>query len=486
MSVQLIKQWKLAVLRVRLDLSERIPAVASTLTAFPDGHERRFWSRRDPLDDFGLRVGHDPPRRLRVASRLRLAVEETLGDELRMEPSLWLRLRPPYGFLGAVPWEELGTRIGVPMLRVPDNLPVPVELGRTWSIAILLNAPPGQHWGAEHIRNILHQMSIQMSTPFEVDIFTDVGTYDILSTDPEFRPAPNIRLHAPSHDMEAHEKRIRQREARSTSRGGDGNDNVGDIDDRSLVWTNWTLDGLRGRAVRSVHLVAEGIFHGESPMLTYRPRPMSTDLSERRYATSEEVIRLADLTGATLVSFGSPPTTHADAAVRMLADTIGRTRPGPTLYCSIAGDRDAAGLIAAHAFIADGRTLRYQREHQGPFTNRFLFGYIPPETVVEHEPVGWPVDPQILTGDSSSTGVPPNTASTTPTSAARAVEGRYDQEDTAPSWVASALRFVEKDRAEADSSPLGVPNQGNRARVAGTEHALSAIESLIADYARRQ
>ncbi|MBS9375358.1 hypothetical protein [Rhodococcus sp. B50] len=485
MAVRLTKRWKLAVLRVRLDLSGRTPAVRSTLTAFPDGDERQFWDRRDPLEDFGLRMGSVPPRRLRVAAGLRRAVESTLTDELRMEPSLWLRLSPPYGFLGVVPWEELGSRIHLPVLRVPNSLPVAVELGRRWSIAILLDTPAGQRWGARHIRDILHQMDVQMSTPFEVDIFVDIGTYELLAADPGFASAPNIRLHMPTHDLEAHERRLRRKKARSAARGGDGKDTVDAIDDRNLVWTNWTLDGLHGRAVRAVHIVGEGAFHGEIPMLTYRPRPTATGFTDRRFAPAEEVIRLADMTGATLVSLGSPPTRHSDAAVRMLADTIGRTRPGPTLYCSLTGDRDAAELVAAHAFIADARTLRYERDHRNPFASRSLFGYIPPETVVDHEPLSWPVVPQALADDVATVG-PGRTPISSPSPAAREVQGRYDREDTAPAWVASALRFVERNRAAVNTRSLAVPNPRDRARAEGIERALSEIEELTARYSRRQ
>ena len=193
----MVRQWGLAVLKVRLDLSRKIPAVTSELIAYPDGTERQFWSRADPLADFGLVNGTTPPTHLELPRALAAAVDASLHGELQGQASLWLRLVPPYGYLGAVPWEDLVPLIGVPLLRVPDRLPVPVDFGNTWSTVLAVSAPPGAVWGAEHVIRHLRALRRNLTVPLQVDVFADAHTHGLLTDDPAFEAGPDVRLVEP-------------------------------------------------------------------------------------------------------------------------------------------------------------------------------------------------------------------------------------------------------------------------------------------------
>src|SRR4051794_11158494 len=125
MAEALIEQWQLAVLRVQLEVADRLAAVATELVSYVDGEPRQLWAMRHPLSAFGLPDSDASgqsvtPDELRLPRDLRDEIADTLRTDLRGEASLWLRLVAPYGYLGAVPWERalLGV-IDVPLFRVP-------------------------------------------------------------------------------------------------------------------------------------------------------------------------------------------------------------------------------------------------------------------------------------------------------------------------------------------------------------------------------
>ena len=141
MAERIITKWKLAVLRAWLDYSERTPAVSTRLDAYVSGADTTYWQRALALEEFGLSNTPAMPDRVHLPRVLVEAVQSTVRQELQRETVLWLRLKPPYGFLGAVPWEDLATDIDIPVLRVPDRLPAAAPLGQRWRVALAVNAP---------------------------------------------------------------------------------------------------------------------------------------------------------------------------------------------------------------------------------------------------------------------------------------------------------------------------------------------------------
>ncbi len=494
MAEKLIEQWRLAVLRVGLDLSARSPAVTSRLDAFPDGRRRTYWTRRDEPQAFGLPDTTDPPSHLSVPEDLAEAVTETMVGQLGRESALWLRLEPPYGYLGAVPWEDLIDRIDVPVLRVPDRLPVPITLGSTWSIAVVVSAPRDSRWGADHVNTFVDQLQAQVAMPVEVDVFADAGTYRMLR--PDLDPAPpHVRIHAPSDARGAHLRRSERLPL--GRRRTEDIPAIIDPDDARLVWLDWIVEGLEGKAVRAVHLAAEGCFDRDRPMLTIAADP-SGAVPDRRGAdddpsdadddscslvSAEEVWRLADTLGAPLVSLGSPTAGLSDVSVRMMADTLGQQRPGPTLYTSLPRDTDSSVLAQAHAFLAGPSSGR-----QVPRSS-CLFAYVQPESV---RPVlADSLTPQ-HTGQEQKVVSRPRTKDLglddlpAPDDSMEAVSQSYGAAAEVPVWVASSSRFLETQQAGLDTA-LSVPGEGKRTKHAydtGTEEALAEIQDLLQRHAR--
>ena len=95
------------------------------------------------------------------------------------------------------------------------------------------------------------------------------------------------------------------------------------------LWSAWIAEGLRGQAVRAVHVVLDGAFDENRPLLTMHPDPEKpASRAGSAFVTGDEVLALADAVGADVLSFGSPPKNPTDVATRMIADGVGQEACG--------------------------------------------------------------------------------------------------------------------------------------------------------------
>jgi hypothetical protein len=495
----LSRQWQLVVLKVRPDFSRRDPAIVSELVAHPDGEETTLWSREDPLEEFGLTRGTDAPSHLRLPAAFAAAVTEVLAGEAADDerpPALWLRLVPPYGYLGAVPWEDLIPMIGMPVLRVPDRLPVPVDFGPDWSAALVVCAPARATWGAEHVSNRIRALRRHLTTPLWLDVFADAHTHELVATDPDLLGGGgggDVRLHDPADAMRAHRLRAERRAHQS----GGVRAARPPLNEANLVWSDWIIEGLAGRAVRALHLAAPGDLERDRPVVTFSPDPARTAGGRWATATDDELCLLANVLGAPLVTFASPPSRHSDLAIRLLADGIGQSRPGPTVYSAMRDDPTCDALASAEAFVAaSSRTATVPR-------HRSLFGYIQPESVHGDLTQGWsPAAERTVYGTTTAPdwvlggSAEHPWGETAPPDRGLAPDGEVapdgeaapgggaaapGSEAAVPSWVASSARFVDTQRAALMSTAQtpGDPAPTKRAYDQGVASALEEIQELV-------
>jgi hypothetical protein len=216
MAEALIERWRLAVLRVRLNVSGRTPLVAVEIGGFPGGAGRRLprvaqtvWRREYPPEAFGLPSGTIAPAALSLPDDLRSAVAHSLQYDFGREAALWLRLVPPHGYLGAVPWEEaFVAETGLPVIRVPDRLPAAVDPGHVWRIAIAVNAAPGSTWTTPYITAFLSALRGAVRAKIDAHVFADGETHEQLK--PQLRQiadGPDVHVHDPGKARQAHGER---------------------------------------------------------------------------------------------------------------------------------------------------------------------------------------------------------------------------------------------------------------------------------------
>ncbi len=415
MAQLLIKQWRLATLRVQLDLSEGEAAVLTEVLAYRDEFEddaTTLWSARYPLSKFGLKAKRNP-KKLVVPDDLGKAVDTALGGSRLSR--LWLRLVPPYGYLGAVPWESA---TAYPMMRVPDRLPAPAELGRVWRTVLVVSAAPRSSWAAHYIDSFTDYLDKGIKGSSEVDVFADAGTASALGN---FSLPKGVRVHDPSDAKVAVQTRVLSAQSEAPAAVVSGQ-----------LWPAWIASGLRGQAVRAVHVVLDGAFDESRPLLTMHPDPEKpASRTGSAFVTGDEVVALTDAVGADVLSFGSPPDNPSDVATRMIADGVGQTRAGTTLYSALALDADGRRLAEAHVSVRD-RSGFWPRHPS-------MFAYVQPELVETSIPLGRMVSDSIaIKGisepevESIALNLQPNTT----------LEAMYRDAESVPSWVAASDRYL--------------------------------------------
>jgi hypothetical protein len=477
MAELLIEQWRLAVLRVRLDLSARESMVATELVGYPQGRRELIWERSYPCEGFGLAYTTRPPTRLSVPDELREDVRRSLLEDFGGEAALWLRLVPPYGYLGAVPWEEaLVPVINRPLLRVPDRLPVAADPGQAWTVAIAVNATPGSRWAAPYLVDLLTALRNRVQVPVDVHVFADAETHSELAAD----LGDAVHLHDPA----VAERANRERSARAVGQfraERRGLRTAAPPPSSGVVWADWIATGLAGQAVRALHVVSDAVFDVDRPLLAISPDPGKP--TDRRYCAwvSPDNIRLvADAIGAAALSFGSPPLNPSDVATRMIADEVGLQRQGPTLYSSIRLDPHGEALARAHAYLANPPGSEPIPQHPS------LFAYLQPEHIRASLRDPWPTRTE-----PDERGLQPPRAPGGPPAlapaAAEEVTAIYSTADWVPTWVAATERYIDTkvaDLAQTEPEP-GAASPTKHAYNAGTEAALAELRELVARHARQ-
>jgi hypothetical protein len=473
MAQRLIERWHLAVLVVRLDVTRRTPLVVTELVDYQDGSPRTFWQERYEPAKFGLPDGTAAPTALRVPRDLRKAVREFTRKNRRRDVALWLRLVPPYGYLGAVPWEEdLVPVTGAPVVRVPDRLPVATDPGRVWNVAIAISARPGSGWAAPYVGALVPALHRAVDARIDVDVFADGATYlDIRAMlDETARTGAAVRVHDPGNARQAYQVRSsfrigQDRSPRTRLRAS--------ALQPGLLWRDWITAGLAGRAVRALHVVADAVFDADHPMLAVSQDPTRpADPASRAYVGAEDVRILADVIGAGALSFGSPPDNSSDVATRVMADAVGQQRPGATLYSSIGRDPAGYALAGAHAFIvrngySDYGALRVLHDPS-------LFAYLQPKLVSRSLVLRSPYDE------------PPPNVNAAPD---REVRSYYAQADVLPTWLAATERYIESSAASlavtSASADEGNLTSTKRAYEQGAEEALAELRALTTRHMRQ-
>lgn len=479
MADTIIKQWKLAVLRVTLDLSSPAPMVRSTLDGFSEGEEVHYWERSDVLADFGLDLSDKIPRTVRVPRAVQQAVTRSMHIDLPPQSALWIRLEPPYGFLGAAPWESLAEKIQVPVLRVPHRLPVAAQLGDTWHITMIVSGSGRAGWGGSHVRGFVAALGESVAADhlggFDVDVFPNLTVYRQLANDDL---PPNVRVHDPQNH-------VREPRTRPTPNRVAGTRRIDSDSDPRLAWAEWITSSLGSQASSALHVAARGVASNDRSMLQMSADPARAQ-SERMPATADanDLWSLADVIGASLVSIAAPEKDGSDIGARMVADRLGQLRPGATIFSSMRQDPGCGALARVHSFLA------MQRQNELP-DDPSWFGYVQPASI-QHI-----LAAPFLPRHTNRTAFPEPTQSdlivrvaaeseqfapTAPISASL-----YGKSDV-PRWAASSSRFIETRIADISNSitrNVGEPAP-DAAYEMGASKALADMQSLVQQHLEDQ
>ena len=470
MAEEIIRKWRLAVLRVELDLSSRDPRVVTTMVGYPVGIPTTLWSESFPAQEFGIPV-HGPPKHLKLPDRLPWHVAASLREDLPDETALWLRLVPPYGYLGAAPWEEvLVEHIDRPVLRVPDRFPVAADFGDAWTAAIAVHAGPDNNWAATYIRDLTNALRDHVGGALALHVFADPDTRAAL-LDLGGPTEPWLHLHDPSAASEAlasrkaarasWQTRVRTPPSRRLRRLGEPG--------RTGSPPAWlVVQCARCTWSPTRHSTATSPCSWLALTPTGRPH-----LKDCPLVAVDGLLRLTASLGAATLSIGSPPARQP-------------------LRRRVAHDRrpHRAGAGRSHDLLLDHSRPPRRRDRVDAFLHLAdrsgrrdlpwhpsLFAYLQPENVRDSLLEGWPETSERST--SSGEEVLPSIELPTEYRPATA-ESTYDRVEDVPTWVAASHAYLGSEYAKLARSADPVAKSVVRnAYDRGAAKALDELRAII-------
>lgn len=312
MAEALKREHELMSLRVELAFWAKSPLVRISFESGGTAHSLWQYSAESvgvptSLADGGMPALALPHEHLQELAQLCAAHARHGANE-----PLWLHLVRPYGFAGALPWEEtLAPVIDRPLLRLPDFLERSQEDPDTLEIAICYD-PPWKSDRASADQRVVELIQTALQSP-RAQIVVHFFTIDPSSALTALGNA-RLRWYDP---QEWHKGQS------SNSRGQAG----------GSAWLVWMADSLRPHALDAVHFVCGAEAFDDRASLLVRSTPFPTTSRPVLSAIQPgDIVSFLARTGAWAAIFSPHPQAPCAAACRFFADGIAQIRPGPVLF----------------------------------------------------------------------------------------------------------------------------------------------------------
>ena len=268
-----------------------------------------------------------------------------LSSVMREGDSLWLELVEPVGYLPLLPWEEMLRPVtAAPILRLsPHALRGPLRNGVSVALCVTV---PSDGWAptAEEMTTMVGKIRESLPVGSMLHVFADVVC----------RPAVAMALSTPSKGTSADVDVTLYELPRVSDQPPKDED----------LWRTWVLESLAGRAVDIVHFVAAGMLFGDDSRLVLAREPVSRDTREGgtpsqgrplRYLTPFDLSETLTRLGAWASVFSTPTRgswlPQSRLALRLIADHVGRLRPGVTVFHDLGADGWCQGLGETYRFM---------------------------------------------------------------------------------------------------------------------------------------
>lgn len=453
----------LLVLRIRLEIAEEGEVVCSL-----QGREWRFSTR-----ELGLPEHFD--RRFERSGGYSFRFPDWAIDEMRADLAggapgepLWLHLERPSGYLGAVPWERLlQPALGIPVLRLPVvEAGLPRETPRTLEVLLCASGPVAKESidVAPTLRMMVDQMRSQAFRRIRIHVFTDQefqGALPLEWTRGGALAGGEVIVHDPQGAArfaipEAHER-------------------VSEVKDRlESPWLLWMRQALSGRSVDVAHFLCHGYLSFDRGALSLAESPLENqDRRSARFVGVHELNTFLTQVGAWSTAFSSPENNYSEVGLRLLADSVAQTRPGPLLIHDLPRDPGCPALGAAYRFL------------YAPFPE------IPPASsalAIQCQPSRVARVVAAMRGGLESFSAGTEAPLPPPGSPAASAEADplaqvFSTTENVPTWVAAATRYVEQQAVRLQENEEAAPTESRRSDQA--TDTLRQIQDIIAEIASR-
>lgn len=378
MAQMLMAQFRLPTLKIRFNPATRPPEILCELELSVDDERVVEQTWRCTTSEIGLPARLEGGRSAVHTATFQLpdyVIEGVRAWVQARDPDgpLWLHLVKPIGYLALVPWEEiLQPRIGVPILRVPDFLSdPPSESPHRLEVALCSSMPAakGNFALPQHLAAITEAvLRLETRRACHVHIFTDRQQLDAVRFYLEQRGllGAQVDLHDPDRATAYTAPDATTRVSEHARR----------IDN---PWLLWMLDALRGHSVDVVHFISHGYHSHDQGALAFAQSPLQNeDTRIARFVGVGQLGHFLTQVGAWSVFFTSPENNFSEMGLRLLADNVAQSRPGPLVYHELRWDPACEMVAEAYRFLfGDGATR--------PPATRALFTYCHPARLLESE-----------------------------------------------------------------------------------------------------
>lgn len=484
MAILIARNHELATLRVGVRLERNKPYALAELVSYAGGSPEVVDGWKLDSHDLGmptrLTPEWQPTRQLPwwMVDALSRAIDRI---DLAAGIPLWLHLVKPYGFLGAVDWEAaLIFWLGRPVLRLPDFLERPRENRDVLDVALVCSEPVSEPRlnSAEVLETIARAALNGSPRPrTTVHIFCDETHVSAIRA--RCADDPRIVVHDPEG---ARVHGVQQRG------GVDGSE----LRELQSPWLLWMRDSMKGRALDAVHFVCHGFVADQKPAIALAESPLSNrDRRDARYVGVGELATFLTQTGAWSAIFSSPEHNFSEAGLRLLADTLAQTRPGPVLFQRMSPD-SGLGLEELYRFLYAPEASRVPKQNvwrNVPWQTDW-FAYCQPAIVEAQKTKAaerpWPAGSAL---DLNAALFTHNLAAERPLLRLRTRRGAAPPAvpippPDLPSWVSAAQRYVEQATQQLRRSEASVGEPvALSAAAAEIERTLRKLQSIVASAA---
>lgn len=462
MAELLKKEYDLLALKIGMDLSEEDPQVSCELQGRSEGQLGLVQEWLCSAEEIGLpeklnrRESTYQGYRFRFPEYLLNDLKNLIEESEYKDRPLWLHLAKPQGYLSLVPWEQLlVAALGRPVLRLPDFLAKPPrESLNSFDVILCSSLPVAKEsfMAVDHLGQIVeHILALGLSNT-TIHVFTDhqIRT-DVLN---RVDALPNVRVYDPA---EAGELPAVTATTRVPDRPGQ----------LANPWLVWMQDSLKGRSVDVAHFLAHGYISRDRGALAFAESPLENlDRRIARFVGATELMTFLTQIGAWSAAFSSPEHNYSEMGLRLLADTIAQSRPGPVLHHEMRMDHNCTAMAEAYAFL-------FGHEAVPPPVSPALFLYCHPSRLEQQPAAALELEQGVVRGIPK--GVMPEPE---PDIAMDALSSLYESGENVPAWIAATERYVEQRSLEADRMSREDEQPASRGREMRAKNAAVIQDTL--------
>lgn len=262
-----------------------------------------------------------------------------LGWPVGLGAPVWLQIDRSDGYLAVVPWERLLSRaMRGPFLRIPNFLIDPPAIEGRLTLVICASAPAAKEFYpvAVFAGELIEQVRQAVAQGTEIHMFADKLAYP--SFREQFGDDANTMHSLTIYDPE------------TAVPFGAGTSEISGSERLSSPWLRWMDAELGDRSIDAVHFLCPGFFQNDSGFLALARSPLNNeDASWAHFVGAPELRTFLDELGAGAVVLGAPSESVWTLGLRLLADELAWTRPGPVMVYK--AQDNLAAMSEAYSFL---------------------------------------------------------------------------------------------------------------------------------------